>query len=75
VDPPLPAAGGDPEQTPIRVKDMQKLSPAWNWSEQAFPDLEAYLIKFAKGHKLGLGSVGAALENPIYPTESAPNPL
>lgn len=40
------------KQSPIRVKDAQKLSPAWNWSEQASPDLAAYLIKFAKPHKL-----------------------
>ncbi len=43
---------GIKKQTPIRVKDAQKLSPAWNWSEEASPDLAAYLIKFAKGHKL-----------------------
>ncbi len=43
---------GIKKQTPIRVKDMQKLSPAWNWSEQAAPDLASYLIKFAAGHKL-----------------------
>jgi hypothetical protein len=40
------------KQTPIRVKDAQKLSPAWNWSEEASPDLAAYFIKYAKGHKL-----------------------
>lgn len=43
---------GIKKQSPIRVKDMQRLSPAWNWSEQAAPDLASYLIKFAKGHKL-----------------------
>ena len=43
---------GIKKQTPIRVKDAQKLSPAWNWSEQAAPDLATYLIKFAKPHKL-----------------------
>jgi len=43
---------GIKKQTPIRVKDAQKLSPAWNWSENAAPDLAAYLIKFAKEHKL-----------------------
>jgi len=43
---------GIKKQTPIRVKDAQKLSPAWNWSEQASPDLAQYFIKFAKGHKL-----------------------
>lgn len=43
---------GIKKQTPIRVKDAQKLSPAWNWSEEASPDLARYFIKFAKGHKL-----------------------
>lgn len=43
---------GIKKQTPIRVKDAQRLSPAWNWSEQAAPDLAGYLIKFAKPHKL-----------------------
>ncbi len=43
---------GIKKQTPIRVKDAQTLSPAWNWSEQASPDLASYLIKFAKPHKL-----------------------
>lgn len=43
---------GIKKQTPIRVKDAQRLSPAWNWSEEASPDLAQYLIKFAKGHKL-----------------------
>jgi hypothetical protein len=43
---------GIKKQSPIRVKDAQKLSPAWNWSEQAAPDLAQYLIKFAKPHKL-----------------------
>lgn len=40
------------KQSPIRVKDAQRLSPAWNWSEQAAPDLAQYLIKFAQPHKL-----------------------
>jgi len=43
---------GIKKQSPIRVKDAQKLSPAWNWSENAAPELAAYLIKFARGHKL-----------------------
>ena len=43
---------GIKKQTPIRVKDAQKLSPAWQWSEHASPDLGAYLIRFAKPHKL-----------------------
>ncbi|HUP61502.1 MAG TPA: cytochrome c [Thermoanaerobaculia bacterium] len=47
------------KQSPIRVKDAQKLSPAWNWSEQAAPDLAQYLIKFAKPHKLADAPGGA----------------
>jgi hypothetical protein len=50
---------GIKKQTPIRVKDAQKLSPAWNWSEEASPDLAAYLIKFAKGHKLASAPGGS----------------
>jgi hypothetical protein len=47
-----PLVGAGKKQTPIRVSDAQRLSPAWNWSEQASPDLAQYFIKFAKGHKL-----------------------
>jgi mono/diheme cytochrome c family protein len=43
---------GIKKQTPIQVKQAQKMSPAWNWSEQAAPDLAQYLIKFAKPHRL-----------------------
>ncbi len=43
---------GIKKQTPIQVKEAQKMSPAWNWSEEAAPDLAQYLIKFAKPHKL-----------------------
>lgn len=43
---------GIKKQSPIRVKDAQRLSPAWNWSEEAAPDLAQYLIKFAQPHKL-----------------------
>ena len=43
---------GIKKQTPIQVKEAQKLSPAWNWSEQAAPDLAQYLIKYAQPHKL-----------------------
>ena len=49
---------GIKKQTPIRVSDAQKLSPAWNWSEQAAPDLAQYLVKFAKPHKLALAPGG-----------------
>jgi hypothetical protein len=50
---------GIEKQTPIRVKDAQKYSPAWNWSEEASPDLAQYFIKFAKGHKLANAPGGA----------------
>jgi mono/diheme cytochrome c family protein len=50
---------GIKKQSPIRVKDAQKMSPAWNWSEQAAPDLAQYLIKFAKPHKLALAPGGS----------------
>ena len=50
---------GIKKQTPIRVKDAQKLSPAWNWSEQAAPDLAGYLVKYAVGHKLSAAPGGA----------------
>lgn len=43
---------GIKKQTPIQVKVAQKNSPAWNWSEQAAPDLATYLVKFAQPHKL-----------------------
>jgi mono/diheme cytochrome c family protein len=43
---------GIKKQSPIQVKQAQKNSPAWNWSEQAAPDLAQYLIKYAKPHKL-----------------------
>ena len=43
---------GIKKQTPIRVVDAQKLSPAWNWSEQASPDLATYFLRFATPHKL-----------------------
>src|SRR5688572_16314234 len=49
---------GIKKQSPIRVKDAQKNSPAWNWSEQASPDLAQYLIKFAKPHKLADTAAG-----------------
>jgi hypothetical protein len=50
---------GIEKQHPIQVKQAQKLSPAWNWSERAAPDLAQYLIKFAKPHKLALAPGGA----------------
>lgn len=50
---------GIKKQTPIRVKDAQRHSPAWNWSEEAAPDLAAYLIRFAQPHKLADAPGGA----------------
>jgi len=43
---------GIKKQRPIEVKNAQKFSPAWNWSENAAPDLKQYLVKFAQPHKL-----------------------
>ena len=43
---------GIKKQSPIEVKVAQKYSPAWNWSENASPDLGSYLMKFAVPHKL-----------------------
>jgi hypothetical protein len=43
---------GIKRQSPIRVKDAQKLSPHWNWSEAHSPALAAYFIKVAQPHKL-----------------------
>src|SRR5258706_9036604 len=43
---------GIKKQTPIRVKDAQKLSPALNCSEHASPDLWAHMMRLAKPHKL-----------------------
>lgn len=40
------------KQSPIQVKDAQKLSPHWNWSESHAPFLAAYFIKVAQPHKL-----------------------
>ena len=43
---------GIKRQSPIRVKDMQKMSPHWNWSESHSPALAAYFIRVAQPHKL-----------------------
>jgi hypothetical protein len=43
---------GIPKQSPIRVKDAQKLSPHWNWSESHSPALAQYFIDVAKPLKL-----------------------
>lgn len=43
---------GVKKQSPIRVKDCQKLSPHWNWSEAHSPALTTYLIDVAKPLKL-----------------------
>jgi hypothetical protein len=43
---------GVKQQSPIRVKDAQRLSPHWNWSEAHSPALAAYFIRVAQPHKL-----------------------
>ena len=43
---------GIKEQSPIRVKDAQRLSPHWNWSETHSPALAQYFIDVAKPLKL-----------------------
>lgn len=43
---------GVKRQSPIRVKDAQRLSPHWNWSESHAPQLAAYFVKVARPHKL-----------------------
>ena len=43
---------GVKRQSPIRVKDAQKLSPHWNWSEQHAPALAKYFIDVAHPLKL-----------------------
>ncbi|HEX3529093.1 MAG TPA: hypothetical protein VH988_18705 [Thermoanaerobaculia bacterium] len=43
---------GIKQQSPIRVKDAQKLSPHWNWSEQHSPALAKYFIDVAHPLKL-----------------------
>jgi hypothetical protein len=40
------------KQTPIRVKDAQKMSPHWNWSESKSPALAAYFMRVTRPHKL-----------------------
>ncbi|OJT20532.1 hypothetical protein BO221_31565 [Archangium sp. Cb G35] len=39
-------------QSPIRVKDAQKMSPHWNWSESHSPMLGEYLSRVAQPLKL-----------------------
>ncbi len=43
---------GIKKQSPIRVKDAQRLSPHWNWSESQSPALAAYFLRVARPHKL-----------------------
>lgn len=43
---------GIKKQTPFRVKDAQRLSPHWNWSESHSPALAAYFLRVAQPHKL-----------------------
>lgn len=41
-----PLIGGK-SQSPIRVADMQRLSPHWNWSERHSPALAKYFVRVA----------------------------
>jgi hypothetical protein len=53
-----PLVGGD-RQSPIRVRDAQRLSPEWNWSESHAPKLATYFIDVAKPLKLAAAPGGA----------------
>ena len=46
-----PLVGLQP-QSPIRVRDAQRLSPHWNWSEQHAPKLSQYFLDVARPLKL-----------------------
>ncbi len=50
---------GIERQSPIRVKDAQKMSPHWNWSESHSPMLGEYLIRVAQPLKLADAPGGA----------------
>ncbi len=50
---------GIEKQTPIRVRDAQRLSPHWNWSETRSPALAAYFVRVAKPLKLAQAPGGA----------------
>lgn len=43
---------GITSQSPIRVKDAQKMSPHWNWSESHSPMLGEYFVRVAQPLKL-----------------------
>lgn len=51
---------GIKKQSPILVKEAQKHSPHWNWSESHSPDLAAYFIRVARPHKLADAPGGAS---------------
>ena len=50
---------GIAKQTPFRVKDAQRKSAHWNWSESHSPALAAYFAFIAKPHKLAQAPGGA----------------
>jgi len=50
---------GIQRQSPIRVKDAQRLSPHWNWSEQHSPALATYFADVARPLKLADAPGGA----------------
>jgi hypothetical protein len=50
---------GVTKQSPIRVRDAQKYSPHWNWSETHSPSLAAYFARVAKPLKLADAPGGA----------------
>lgn len=52
---------GIKKQTPFPVKEAQKRSPHWNWSESHSPALAAYFVFIAKPHKLDAKYINAAL--------------
>jgi hypothetical protein len=46
------------KQSPIRVRDAQRLSPHWNWSEQHAPALAQYFLDVARPLKLATAPGG-----------------
>ena len=51
---------GITRQSPIRVKDAQRRSPHWNWSEARSAALATYFTRVAKPFKLAAAPGGAA---------------
>jgi hypothetical protein len=46
------------QQSPIRVRDAQRLSPHWNWSERHAPKLARYFLDVARPLKLAAAPGG-----------------